>query len=132
MVPNVTVYVWFLFHFIVFSGDASISKSNGLKQHEAELGNFLRVMSEKTDDEGSGAVSRNDEEPAGVIEIIYEVSRLQCSHRCKLNKKCKDVAYEDGNTCHLLGQEMKVLKTRFEIIHPGMIDRICSLLTIFS
>ena len=41
-----------------------------------------------------------------VEELIsyHGISRLQCAHRCRLNQKCDDIAYDSDKKCVLLSQ----------------------------
>ena len=134
MIANVMICVWVLLYLIPSSGDAIISDNNELKPKEGAK-KFSRIISSFINDENGGksdldigttngvesveeAIVGKDD--TGVIAKFLRTSRLQCSHRCKLNEKCKDVAYKDGNICILLDRKGVMPTGRMEVIHPGM------------
>ena len=99
MFTSVAITLWVLLHLVAISGDAFISKEDAIKSKEAAK-KYLRVISvtsiiESTEapdnprknnsNEGSGNPAK--EEEGEVIATLHKTSRLQCSHRCKLNDK---------------------------------------------
>ena len=133
MFTSTSIIYWVLLNLVAISGDALISEDDAIKSQEAAK-KYLRVISvtngnESSEVSGSSAKTNNNEgsgspvrdELEGVIDIFNKTSRLQCAHKCRMNEKCKDVAYEDGNTCPLLDPEGTEPTGRMEIIHSGMV-----------
>ena len=133
MFTSTFIVFWVLLNLVAISEDTLISEDDAIKSQEAAK-KFLRVFSatsanESTEVPGSSENTNNNEgsgSPAsgqleGVIDTFNKTSRLQCAHKCRLNEKCKDIAYKDGNTCLLLDRKGKLHTGRMEIIHPGIV-----------
>ena len=132
MFTSVAISSWVLLNLVAISGDALISKEDVMRSHEAAQ-KFLRVFSVTSGNESTAAPDNSTktninegyggppkEEFKEKIATFPKTSRLQCSHRCKLNGTCKDVAHKDGHICLLFDQKEKEVTGHMEIIHQGM------------
>ena len=133
MFTSTFIVFWVLLNLVAISEDTLISEDDAIKSQEAAK-KFLRVFSATSVNESTEAPSSSEDininnefgsdasgQVKGVIAIFNKISRLQCAHKCRLNEKCKDIAYKDGNTCLLLDRKGKLHTGRMEIIHPGIV-----------